>query len=957
MGSQQAIFASVANLVLGGNEDDSRDFEEEGILKELKNESNLEEAKKFRIKNSIVKQEADGSNPKLYSIWSTSPENLGKYGVGLELYFRFIKQMAILFFIAACLSIYPAYTNSTGSIIADGESQSGSRYTLANPYWFERDKDEFLDTQISENDKDYLPWKSDTEKEEWKESTLDRADENYKEIWIIDAIYSSIFLIGIIVILIINKIKIHDVTSGENRVSDYSIEVAGFPNENIDKEEVINHFSCFGEIMDVYLGRSYGDLLYFYKEKATVLKEIRTQKIFLGGNPEMESNNKKLIKLQNKLSKLDENITISDNKKFHNELPVHRVYIIFNSKESRAKAFTRYRKGFFGWRHNKSSKLKFRGKYQLKVYPSSEPSDIMWENLEIKRLERRSRIILSVIITIIMMCVSVALIFIMRRGSKNVFDSYKCLEYNKKELGKRSLHEIIEETESDPHGSKRACWCSLQSAEDWAQKPEIRSICMNYVYTRLSSATVNFAICFCIVVTNFILRHLLTILSDFERRKSYNLKQTHTMLKIFVAMLFNTILAPILVHIKYTDEKNVDELVEGNFSDFSKWWYLRVGSMFFIMMCISIVSPHFLFNFLVFYMRGLWRRLNSYKLYKTQYEMHNAFIGPVFLIAARTSMILTTIFTCFIFSGGVPLLNVIGFLALFVIYWTDKFLILRHYRKPPPYNHHIYSSAIKAMPLCVFFHSCVSLYAYGCPNVFPKDFIERIETFVYKNNTRIDINYLDYKVQDLEDRIIMDHGIVFLTLAILSFILFLLFEFSEKITREIKRKLLLKDHPETKKFSEIEDEMIDYALTRYDLELNPNYSYLIASMNQDVEEGRCVLERLKHLEHPRASENGCTSLPDESQRFTGKVNFINTNPIGLNEQISAVSSGPASRAPTIQSKPPSINLNFEQRADSNDKDATSTSPYRRAPKFEVQNTSLKSYSSDGSEDSSSGMQE
>mmetsp|Transcript_18126 Transcript_18126/g.18120 ORF Transcript_18126/g.18120 Transcript_18126/m.18120 type:complete len:104 (+) Transcript_18126:1003-1314(+) len=103
--------------------------------------------------------------------------------------------------------------------------------------------------------------------------------------------------------------------------------------------------------------------------------------------------------------------------------------------------------------------------------------------------------------------------------------------------------------------------------------------------------------------------------------------------------------------------------------------------------------------------------------------MHNAFIGPIFVIASRTSMILTVIFTCFIFSGGIPLLNIIGFLALFVIYWTDKFLILRHYRKPPQYSHHIYSSAIKAMPLCVFFHSCVSLYAYGCPNVFPKDFV------------------------------------------------------------------------------------------------------------------------------------------------------------------------------------------------------------------------------------------
>jgi len=43
------------------------------------------------------------------------------------------------------------------------------------------------------------------------------------------------------------------------------------------------------------------------------------------------------------------------------------------------------------------------------------------------------------------------------------------------------------------------------------------------------------------------------------------------MLKIFVAMLFNTILAPILVHVKYGNDEDSKELVEGQFRDFSKW--------------------------------------------------------------------------------------------------------------------------------------------------------------------------------------------------------------------------------------------------------------------------------------------------------------------------------------------------------------------------------------------------
>mmetsp|Transcript_18126 Transcript_18126/g.18119 ORF Transcript_18126/g.18119 Transcript_18126/m.18119 type:complete len:162 (+) Transcript_18126:1-486(+) len=160
----------------------------------------------------------------------------------------------------------------------------------------------------------------------------------------------------------------------------------------------------------------------------------------------MESNDKKLAKLEKKLSKLNENITISSFDKPHNELPVHRAYIIFNTQQSRAKAITKYRKGFFGWRHNKSSDLKFRGTHQLKVYPGSEPSDIMWENLELKRCERRSRIILSIIIAVFMMSLSVGLIFLMRRGSEHVYDSYKCLENNKEEIGKKSLEDVLSET-------------------------------------------------------------------------------------------------------------------------------------------------------------------------------------------------------------------------------------------------------------------------------------------------------------------------------------------------------------------------------------------------------------------------------------------------------------------------------------------------------------------------------
>ena len=50
-----------------------------------------------------------------YSICSTDLVTLGKYGVGLELYFLLLKQLTIIFLIISFISIWPMYENYTGN--------------------------------------------------------------------------------------------------------------------------------------------------------------------------------------------------------------------------------------------------------------------------------------------------------------------------------------------------------------------------------------------------------------------------------------------------------------------------------------------------------------------------------------------------------------------------------------------------------------------------------------------------------------------------------------------------------------------------------------------------------------------------------------------------------------------------------------------------------------------------
>jgi hypothetical protein len=93
------------------------------------------------------------------------------------------------------------------------------------------------------------------------------------------------------------------------------------------------------------------------------------------------------------------------------------------------------------------------------------------------------------------------------------------------------------------------------------------------------------------------------------------------------------------------------------------------------------------------------------------------------------------------------------------MYWTDKFLILRHYRKPPLYGSDINEKVLIILPFAVVIHCGMSLYTYGSQSVFPKDFI---------------MNSLGYVVPEtntLVERIEMESGIAMIVIMGVSVLL------------------------------------------------------------------------------------------------------------------------------------------------------------------------------------------
>ena len=85
--------------------------------------ANLEKADEYRKENMM----------EMTSLWHTTIEQIGEYGVGLELYFTFLRDIAILFLIISLISIYPMVSNRSGDYMdAEKDTSFLDFYTMAN---------------------------------------------------------------------------------------------------------------------------------------------------------------------------------------------------------------------------------------------------------------------------------------------------------------------------------------------------------------------------------------------------------------------------------------------------------------------------------------------------------------------------------------------------------------------------------------------------------------------------------------------------------------------------------------------------------------------------------------------------------------------------------------------------------------------------------------------------------
>ena len=300
------------------------------------------------------------------------------------------------------------------------------------------------------------------------------------------------------------------------------------------------------------------------------------------------------------------------------------------------------------------------------------------------------------------------------------------------------------------------------------------------------------------------------------------------MSKVFIGQFINTALVILAVNADFSALKTYNWLPEfifnSNFYDFSRQWYVQVGSTIVTTMLVTIFSPHCVL-LLTFYPMGLCRRHCCVSKYKTQREINQNFAGADFDLATRNSFVLNVVFSCFLYSGGMPILNVICCLTMFMLYWVDKFLILSHYTKPPLYNHLINERVLHYLPYAVIFHCGFSLYMYGATDIFPDSF----------NSDG------SYTTNSLGDRIKSITGFVNIILAGAAFMTSVWVAFYAKIFSCVLKRKVVDISDEKNLQGTLSNELAHIrrnGLGTYNILDNPAYADLILAMNAASENVR-----------------------------------------------------------------------------------------------------------------------
>ena len=208
--------------------------------------ADFNKAKQFR-EDQLVR---DVGN-KLYPFWVSNFE-FAKFGIGVYLYFSYLKVFCIMLWILTIFMVPALVSNLLGAYYQEVNSSVVHYTTLGNQYGF---KDQTIDKEwlnFSENSRSY------------KNAVI-----------ISDWLVIIILYVFLLIFKVISRRNIYKSLIQTYSPSDYAWYVTGFADDAVTEQDIQEHFSKYGPIVEIVFARRFSKLIKDYKAQDELNKALK----------------------------------------------------------------------------------------------------------------------------------------------------------------------------------------------------------------------------------------------------------------------------------------------------------------------------------------------------------------------------------------------------------------------------------------------------------------------------------------------------------------------------------------------------------------------------------------------------------------------------------------------------------------------------------------------------------
>lgn len=622
--------------------------------------------------------EIRGKYLKLLNESFCSTKSIVNLSLNYQIYLSILIRTCILFLIIGLLSIYPIYYNSQGSHLRVGDAYFEIDLWNLNNQDQPADMDEYSKQQ--------------------------RRIKNFMAIDFLSVLvyffylqYLANFVKKLIAKHSERSFNLNKLNENTIDIEDYTIMVLGLPY-NINEVEIIRKFESEG-LIKVILVKDYENGLNIYKRENELRKEEEYIKKLCANNKRAAS---KYEKEENKLGKKIESL-VAKKINFHKtnslvdlekRFPIIRAFVVFSSKEERNNWLAKYSPfvnllSIIGIQHDSLRlKSKLGGKEEniiIKVFAADSPNSINWEHIKHHK-SLICQFIIFITCFLLILGTSYEIVFLVKKYFSKLISNKKCSEID-------SGLPLLDAQKLYTESSEKYCYCKNQLFSEMRNNSDLKDYCSDFLEDMTITIAIRFTLGIIIWFVNFGMKKSLKHLIGTVYHSGKNKGELLILTCLFPLVVINMGVVTIVL--------NVDEAV------FTKNWFNSSGSTLVSAMLVGILTSHL--EYIISFFYGYYKRTFRLEKCVSQGEMNKRFKGPNFELDNRFALMLIVVCICYMHAGGLPTLNIICCLSLFVQYWVDKWLMFKHASTPTISNKFIGHRVILLLHFPLLIH-CIEFF-------------------------------------------------------------------------------------------------------------------------------------------------------------------------------------------------------------------------------------------------------